>query len=227
MPKMKLAFNLAIVCLLVVLGSAYGLAGQYVIGASNQNVTIIANGSGSMNVTFGTCTAVGGNSVCTLSGEAFTSTPGMSLMPYILEETYTGSGPSPVTAGPGKNGIFNLNMNGAAARISFNGGAAWKSIQYTAFTNGAMNPEAYGTWNGSTSPFEFALENIDMNGRCSLGVNCSLNSLTSGAKINSAISSGEFDLDDSPSPEPASLGLFGIGLLAIAFLIRSRSKDSV
>ncbi len=225
MAKMKLAFNLAIICSLGLLGSAYGLAGQYVIGASNQNVTIIANGSGSMNVTFGTCTAVGGSNVCTLSGEAFTSTPGMSLMPYILEETYTGSGPSPVTAGPGKNGIFNLSMNGAAARISFNGGAAWESIQYTAFTNGAMNPEAYGTWNGSTSPFEFALEDIGMNGRCSLGVNCSLNSLTSGAKINSPISSGEFDSD--LTPEPASLGLFGIGLLAIAFLIRSRSKDTV
>ena len=228
MTKMKLTVSLGIACLMAVLGSTCAQANQYTIGESSQNVTLVGNGSGSANVMFGSCVVIGGNSVCELSGEAFT--PGVTLMPYILEEIYTGSGSSPITAGPGNGGIFNVNMNGAAARISFDGGATWKVVNYTAFTNGAANPEPYGTWNdGPSAPFEFALEDIDMNGRCSLGTNCSLDlaSLTSGAMISSPISSGEFDFTNDLTPEPAALSLFGIGLLGIAFLLRRQLKRVV
>ncbi len=223
MSKTKLVSYIGIFSLLVAVSSACALADQDTIGESNQNVTITANSNGTMGVTFGTCAASSGNTTCVLSGEALNSS--MTLMQYIMEETYAGTGASPVTTSPGKNGIFDLNMNGASAMISFNGGTLWQPIQYTAFADGDMNPLAYGTWGSEAQPFEFALQDIDVNNRCSIGATCSLDSLTPGGEIDSPISAGGFE--SAFAPEPASLGLFGIGLLAIAFVIRSRATNGV
>ena len=209
---------------LPVLMSASVHADQYTIGPSSQNVSVLSKGAGLVNVTFGSCAAAGGSSVCKLSGLALG--PAGSVGTYVLEEMYNGSGPSPVIATAGGGGVFNIAMNGATAQISFDGGATWRAIHYTAMADGGLHPAPYGNWQGS-SPFDFDLEAVDRAGICTLGPGCSLNaiSLSSGAKLASPVSSGEFIQGGSSlAPEPASLSLFGIGLLTLAFLLRRRFK---
>jgi len=218
----KLVVSLSVVCLLVVLGSTSAQADQYAIGQSSQTIGITSSGGGSVGVTFGHCAAVGGNSVCTLSGGAVLE-PAFAPTSYILEELYTGTGSSPVTAGPGVGGIFGINMNGATAQVSFNGGTTFSAVDYSLISDGSPNPKFSGTWDvsGAWLPFDYTLKNINALGVCSLGSACTLDavSMQSGATINSDISSGEF-----VTPEPASLSLFGIGLLGFAFFFRRQLR---
>ncbi|MGH9356517.1 MAG: PEP-CTERM sorting domain-containing protein [Terriglobia bacterium] len=211
--------------LLLVLIPTRGQADQYTIGESSQNVGIVSKGGGLVEVTFGSCAATGPSTLCKLSGLALTPTG--SVGSYLLEEIYGGSGPSPITATAGGGGVFNVAMNGATARVSFNGGATWGAVNYTAMADGGLHPTPYGTWQGS--PFDFDLQAVNGAGICTLVPACSLNaiSLASGASLASPISAGEFVSPGSgPTPEPASLSLFGIGMLALAFLLRRRFKPA-
>ncbi len=221
----KLVVGLCAVCLLALLSSTSALADpvtQYTLAGSIQAVGILGAGSGTVDVTFGSCAVVSGNSVCTLSGSALT--PGGSSTTYTLEELYSGIGSSPVTATEvDSSGIFNIAMNGATAQISF-GGGAYSTADYSLISDGSPNPKFSGTWGVSGTPFDYTIANIQSDSKCSLGSTCTLDVVAGSttASINSPVSSGEF-----VTPEPASLSLFGIGLLGFAFLFRRQLKATV
>lgn len=70
------------------------------LGQTAQNFTMAGtgpNGSGlgTYVVTMGACTASGGNTSCTLSGNFTGSTPGFTSGAYTLVSTYSGTGASP------------------------------------------------------------------------------------------------------------------------------------
>ncbi len=70
------------------------------LGLSAQNLTMAGNGPnaaglGQYVITLGACTASGGNTTCTLSGNFTGSTPGFTAGTYILSTTYVGTGTSP------------------------------------------------------------------------------------------------------------------------------------
>jgi hypothetical protein len=220
----KLVVTVTAACLLVVLSCLSAQADQYTLGESSQDVSFTGQGNGVVSVTFGACSFNSGTNqtTCTLSGSALT--PNNSVTNYTLEEIFSGNGSSPVTAGPGNSGAFAINMNGATAQISFNGGTSWNPIDYAAWNDGSANPHANGTWDGGLA-FDYTLHNIT--GSCtglSSGMPCTLDdvAMTQGAQLKQTLSSGEF----VNTPEPASLSLLGIGLLGLAFAFRRQLKAS-
>lgn len=224
----KLAAGFTAICALFLLSSVSAMASptQYTIGPSSQTIGIVGSTTkGTVDVTFGSCAVVSGNTVCTLSGTA-DLTGSSSATTYTLEELYSGTGSSPVTATEtGTPGIFAIALNGATTQVKFDD-QPFQAVDYSIISDGSPNPKFSGTWNagGVMLPFDYTIANIQTGGACSLGSTCTLDvvSQTPGATINSSISSGEF-----VTPEPASLSLFGIGLLGLAFIFRRQLRATV
>ena len=90
-------------CLLGLLLTALMAQGAPVtvnLGLTAQNLTLAgtgpnAGGLGTYVVTLGACTASGGNTTCTLSGNFTGSTAGFTAGTFILSTTYVGTGASP------------------------------------------------------------------------------------------------------------------------------------
>lgn len=211
----KLAISLAVACLMVAFVSLTAQADQISIGASSQNVTLVGASGGTLDVTLGLC-AGSTNTTCTLSGTA--TYPNSSTTPYTLTEDYAGTGSSPIVAGPGSSGVYPLALNGATTWVQF-GASAPVQINYLTLDDGSANPHFDGWWlvSGQKFNFDYTLQNIS--GDCNSN-NCTVDYVAAnGGTIANPISSGEFD-----TPEPASLGLFGLGLFGLAFVYRRRMK---
>ncbi|MGH9451345.1 MAG: PEP-CTERM sorting domain-containing protein [Terriglobia bacterium] len=215
----KLSISLAVVCFLVALGciSAQATPDQITLTGSSQNVTLVGAAGGMLDVTLGACAGTV-NTVCTLSGTALDTNN--TAVPYTLTEDYNGTGSSPVTAGPNNgSGVFPIAAGGATFWLAFDAQGPY-AVTYASLNDGSANPHFEGTWMDGTTSFPFDLELSTISGDCNAG-NCTVDYAAGnvGTTISNAVSTGEF-----VAPEPASLCLFGLGLLGLAFVYHRRMK---
>jgi len=248
MQTRRLSASLAVTLLLLAVSAASTSAQtQISFQNSTQSVSLQATSGTSMNIGLGTgslCASpgfVGSN--CTLSGGAVFD----DLGSYSFT-TNTNGGTFTATNSGGT--VFGINTPaGATSLFNFTGADGdnlMGSVNWVDVANGSANPHFDGILNitsvtgdaafksafsTSTATFDLILSSLScspapLNGTGTINGGCNLENLFNNnfSSVASAqVSSGQM----AQTPEPASLLLFGSGLLACGAFIRRRRSTSV
>ncbi len=203
---------------------------QITLGNSSQDVTFQATSGTDVNVAVGSCTSTTFTGTCTLSGTAFFSSVGTFTI------TTTTSGSTPMTASFVGSGLFDVSMNGATSTFDYHDGTNTLdgSITWTTVANGSTQPHLNGIITGLsvsgnsafTSTFSGSaafVTLITQNMSCTMSVSpCTLENLLLNTSAQGSALTGSSNV--IPSPEPASMVLFGTGLLAIGGFVRRKRQ---
>jgi PEP-CTERM motif len=240
--------SVAAVFLLLLVSAAFTTAQtQISFGNSSQNVSFQATSATSMNIGLGTgalCASPGFvGSDCTLSGNAVFD----DLGSYSFT-TNTNGGTFTATNSGGT--VFGINTPaGATSLFNFTGADGdnlMGSVNWVDVANGSANPHFDGILNITfvagdaafhsafatpTATFDLILSSLTcspapVNGTGTVNGGCNLENLFNSnftSVASAPISSGQM----AQTPEPASLLLFGSGLLACGAFIRRRRSASV
>ena len=210
----------------------------------------------SMNVGLGSDPSLcpsGFTGTCTLSGNASFDAGDSATYSFV---TTTGGGPVTALNSPPGTTVFPISMNGASTAfkyLSTDGDSLTGTVKWTDVANGSANPHFDGiltilteggdapflsAFSTPTATFDLILSSLGCTpaptviGAPPLNTNsgCNLENLfsTSGLSNNynvvasAPVSSGQM----AQSPEPASMLLFGSGLLACGAFIRRRGSTS-
>jgi len=192
---------------------------QISLGGSTQNVTLVTNGSGGATVTLGSCS--GGT--CTLSGTAF-GTGALSSGPAAYSIT-TASTNSITMSWNGS--IWNVSQSDPIYFCYGGSGSCDGSLLTGTLTLGTFGQAGQtGTFNtqltGNLAITGGSLASLFPNNLGMLSFTVDLPNATdlstSEGQFAGSISSGEL----KPTPEPATLGLLGSGLMLLGGAIRRR-----
>jgi hypothetical protein len=228
---------LAAAFLLLLVGAASASAQtQITFSNSSQNVSFQATSGTSMNVGLG-CPSDGFTGSCVLSGTAYF---GADVGSY----SFTTAVGTPITASTSSptQTVFPIDMHGNTTAFTWlagDGDSLTGSVTWTTVSNGSTNPHFNGTLSGviatgdtaftsvfssSTAAFDLILNQLQCNHAPAGG--CNLEALfTDTTAIGLApVSGGQLT---STTPEPASMLLFGSGLLACGAFIRRRESVPV
>lgn len=208
---MKVAASMVVVCMLVMLGSLSARADEITLGGSGTT-PVFSFGSGPTPIAVTVLTSCGATTAC-FEGAA------IDLL--------------------GNSGTYELDANGVTIQLT--GTAPQYTVTQSApisfsFVNGATT---YLTGNleldslgvvGSTGNFNDdlvgnlqitggTLDSLFPSGILGLTIDLPSGKTIGTGTVDATLSSGEIN-----APEPASLSLFGIGLLGFAFLFRKRIR---
>ncbi|MGH9404232.1 MAG: PEP-CTERM sorting domain-containing protein [Terriglobia bacterium] len=189
------------------------MADQINLGPSSQTVGVVSTGAaGPADLTLGSCVA----GVCTLSGLGTYYNNGSAFAGTYSLVTSGGA----VTASQSATNDFPINLNGATSLFTFTytGGSVSGAATLTDVADHTPTPTFNGTWMIGTDvlPVDFTLNQLTVG---SVPTDFDQIAFGTGTSASAAISSGEF-----VTPEPASLGLVGLGLLGLAFLYRRQIR---
>jgi hypothetical protein len=235
MQASRVLVSLAVFLLLIVSAASTSAQTQISFGNSAQNVTLQATSPTSINIGLGACTIPSFTGICTLSGSAFFDDVGAY--------TFTTTTGTPFTATNTGGTVFPINTPiGATSSFTYTGADADKltgTVTWLSIANGSANPHFNGiltsviatgdaaftsVFSSSTGAFDLILNQLQCNH--TPGGGCTLEGLfTDTSAIGSdPVSGGQLV---STTPEPASMLLFGSGLLACCAFIRRRGSVSV
>ncbi len=192
-----------------------------------------------LDLTLGPCTG-GGGTICTITSgpNSFLSVAGVptgASAPYTFTTTLALAGQFPFLNNP-VSGVFAYNANGSTTQFTISGiggglpvGDLTLNIFIQSVTDGTGTPRFNGTYTvntvtpgsnlanyfgvGDTNRFNFTVETGQ-----------TLSSLFGGSEGEST--SGPITNGSIRTPEPASIALFGSGLLLLGRVLRRRSRQA-
>lgn len=217
MRKLILLLILAVGLLFV--GSMPAGAQQFTLGNSSQNVTFVGEGTNTLDLILGNCVA----GVCTLSGPGLTPDGEAGTWSLIITQ-----GSDNPDFGPNNGqGVFPLSsLDGTTAVFTFTDTTDGDSTVSVAVTlvdvaDGSRNPHIDFITSLGSVLGEIILSPITCAGLPG-GTSCNIDNvaLNSGATASGTVSSGEVVI----TPEPASILLFGSGLMSAGIALRRRLK---
>ncbi len=193
-----------------------------------------------LDLTLGPCTG-GGGTICTITSgpNSFLSVGGVpsgASAAYTFTTTLAAAGQLPFLNNP-VSGVFAYNANGSTTQFAISGigvapGALTLAILIQSVTDGTGTPRFNGTYTvnavtggstlanyfgvGDTNRFNFTV-NLEDTGQ-------TLSSLFGGIEGDS--SSGPITNGSIRTPEPASIALFGSGLILLGRVLRRRSRQA-
>lgn len=212
--------------------------------STGGQVTLTALGGGSASVGIGTCNTASCTSTVTLAGASATIAGTTSGGTASLTYSTGAAGDITIAASPlNSDGTFPVNMNGATLQFDFTAtnvsfGNLVADLSLTGIKDGTSSPDFEGTlsfvsgsgslastWGAGGVVKNITIDlgpGVTVDGLlgCPPGSSSGCTAIAKGTSETADFSHGEF----SPAPEPASMLLFGSGLLGLGSFLRRRFR---
>ena len=197
-----------------------------------STVTITDAGAGDVNPVAGAVTfvgAVGSFGVNVSTGLSKPFLPGAELDLNSVSATSTGSTGGTLTieltdtdymSGIGSPGILSWLYGGTTTADSSVTGQGWKNLDNEEFGLGPLQTGLLGPFTGAFSTSGSVAHGV-LTDPYSMTIRI-IYTATGGGQTYS----GNFNLQNTPVPEPAGVALFGLGLTAVAMAFRRRRRTS-